>query len=464
VWAPIQPLRAAPAPASPPSSGVRLPRLYVVPIQPAAQDVSPLVPRRVNARLRVDLGSESSLELLVGLGRSVRARPGAIYQAGAAPAPDERAAGARAMKQGLAAYGASRYPEAQRLLLQAIRHFERSSAYLEDVDRLARAFGYLGLCFLRQRKRGLANDAIETAYALDPTLKLEKVSMPRAMRQAVVRAGRRALRRPKGSIQVVTSPEGARVFVDGDEKGKGPLTWRDVLPGRHYVSARAPGHTPRGSVVEVKPSRVMKVSLVLPSAASRLSGAKGLAPAFQAELERRLRAGLVDRRVKPLAHQLAHRLSTDFVLLGSVGRNAQGGYRTRVFLYRDLDRKLVELDTVVLDAELLNLAAGTGKISDAVAAAVARFPVARDITYVRQARVASLARTGRGGHGALVGLSPGGERGRVHSTRRPWYLRWTFWGAVIGVVVAGGLAGLGVGLYQATHQPVRGYAVGVEVR
>lgn len=368
------------------------------------------------------------------------------------------------MKQGLAAYRAARYSEAQRLLLEAIRHFERSSAHLEDADRLARTFGYLGLSFLRQRKRGLAEDAIETAYALDPTLKLEKVPMPRSMRRTVLRAGRRALHRAKGVIRVVTSPAGARVFVDGDEKGKAPVTWRDVLPGRHYVSARAPGRLPRGEVVLVKPRRTVKVSLELPTAAPKLSGAKGLAPAFQAELERRLQADLVDRRVKPLAHQLASRLGTDFVLLASVRRDGKGGYRVRSYLYREPDRKLVELDTVALDGELLNLAAGTGKISDAAAAAVASFPVARDITYVRRTRVSPLARAGKHGHGALVGLSPGGGQRRVHSTRRPWYLRWSFWGTVIGVAVAGGLAGLGVGLYQATHQPVRGYSVGVEVR
>jgi len=213
--------------------------------------------------------------------------------------------------------------------------------------------------------------------------------------------------------------------------------------------------------VSVKTGATVKVALTLPDAAPRFSAAKGLAHAFQSELARRLQGGLVDTRVKPLAGQLAARLKADYLVLGATERAAQGGYLLRTWLFRRRDPKLVELDSFAFDGELLNLTTGTGKVADAVAAAVASFPAARDITYIARPRL----RPGAGGGGPtdLVGVVPGDGPTDVHSTRKPWYLRWSFWGTVIGIAVAGGLAGAGVGIYKATHRESSGYRVTVEV-
>ena len=51
----------------------------------------------------------------------------------------------------------------------------------------------------------------------------------------------------------------------------------------------------------------------------------------------------------------------------------------------------------------------------------------------------------------------------MHSTAKPWYLRWSFWGTVIGIVVVGGIAGGSYGLYRATHRESKGYQVTVDV-
>jgi hypothetical protein len=204
----LTPARAAPAAPAPTGSPDRLPRLYVVPVQPGAPDVSPLVARRVSARLRVDLTAESSLELLPPLHKAARARPRAIYQPSAPPAPDERAAGARLLASGLRAYAAKHYLKAQRLLLQAIGHFERSVAHLRDGDRLAKAFGYLGLAFVAPAQVGPRRGSHRDGLCPRSTLKLEKMRMPRALRRRVVRAGRRALRRRKGVLRVSSTPRG----------------------------------------------------------------------------------------------------------------------------------------------------------------------------------------------------------------------------------------------------------------
>ncbi len=449
-------LLAAPAP---PSS--RLPSVYLVPVQRAAGNVSSLIPHRITARLRVDLAALQDVELLPKIGASARRSGGAsIYLAGAKPEPDLRKAATKALAAGLAAYRARRWSEAQRHLLAALKSFEVSAAYLEDGDRLGQVFGYLGLAFLRQGKKALAVDAIETAYAINPTIKLERVSMPRRLRRVVIRAGRRALRRRKATVTVKVEPPGAWVFLDGDEKGKAPFVIRDVLPGRHYFAARAKGRHSRSVVLNIKPGTRRTVTLKLPDSTPRFRKGGGLAHAFLAEIQKRLSASLVDRRIKPLAAQLARRIKADFLLLGSVSRARQGGYLLRSYLFRRAGSKLVEIDSHKLDGELLTLTTTTSKVADQTASAISSFPVKRDITYVSIPRLRP--RRGGDGSGGLVGVTPGGER-RVYSTAKPWYLRWAFWGTVIGVVLAGAVAGGSYGLYRATHQESKGYKVTVSV-
>ncbi|MFH2005592.1 MAG: hypothetical protein ABI333_03285 [bacterium] len=454
-------LGAAPTHARGGTEGSRLPSVYLVPVQRASTNVSSLIPRRITARLRVDLRAQQDIELLAAMGDASSGTQQSIYKSGAKRAPDQRSAGRKDLTTGLAEYKARRYSAAQRHLLSAVRAFEASAAHLEDGDQLARAFGFLGLAFLRQDKNDLAVDAIETAYAINPTLKLEKEPMSRSMRQVVLRAGRRALKRRKARVQLTVTPPGAWVFLDGDEKGKSPFTIKGVLPGRHYLAARMKGRLSRAIIVNVKPGALHTFTLHLPDATPQFKSGKGLAHAFLSELQKRLRSGLVDRRMKPLATQLATRLKADFLLLGAVGRASQGGYLLRSYLFRRSDSKLVELDSYAFDGELLNLAAGTSKVADAASGAASNFPEKRDITYVSVPRLRPEGGGGTG-QGGLVGVIDGGKR-VVHSTAKPWYLRWSFWGTVIGLVVVGGLAGGSYGLYKATHRESSGYQVTVDV-
>jgi tetratricopeptide (TPR) repeat protein len=438
-----------------------LPAVYLVPVQRSVTTVSSLIPGRVQARLRVDLGTEQAMELLPVL---EEAKPGqkesSIYRAGEKPEPDHRKAAMAAMEKGQTAYQAGRFEEAQQQYLTAIGLYEKSLAHLEDGDALATAFGYLGLTMLRLGKTALGRDAIESAYSLNPALKLEKLPLPARVRNQVIAAGRRALNRRKGTIEINVDPPGAWVFVDGDEKGKAPLVHQGVLPGRHYVSARMKGRLARSVVVEVKTGATVKVDLTLPDRAPQFATGAGLAHAFQAEVVKRIQGGLVDRQVKPVATQLASRLRADYLVLGGLDRSEQGGYLLRTWIFRARDQKLVELDSFALDGELLNLSTGTRKAADAVAAAVASFPEARDINFVAKPRL----RPGAGaGPSDLVGVTPGGGPTEVHSTRKPWYLRWSFWGTVIGIVVAGGAAGAGYGIYMVTNRESAGYRVSVEV-
>lgn len=54
-----------------------------------------------------------------------------------------------------------------------------------------------------------------------------------------------------GELRLSSVPEGARFYVDGEARGKGPLTVASVKPGRHRVRAELDGYDTAERVVEV---------------------------------------------------------------------------------------------------------------------------------------------------------------------------------------------------------------------
>ena len=67
----------------------------------------------------------------------------------------------------------------------------------------------------------------------------------------------------KASIKFSSTPPGAKVTVDGKERGVTPLTVTDLSPGTHKVMISSEGHRPRQETVEVKPGKVLDLALTL---------------------------------------------------------------------------------------------------------------------------------------------------------------------------------------------------------
>jgi hypothetical protein len=183
-----------------------------------------------------------------------------------------------------------------------------------------------------------------------------------------------------------------------------------------------------------------------------------LESAFQEEAARRAATGVVDARVKPLAEKLGQRLRADYLLLGFVSP-APGGYRLRTFFFRQRGSRLVELESIELDGELQNLAAGLFRLSDQVHGAITHFPEARDI--------GTAGPDGAGLPGTLGQTAPptsdnrllaplaSGEKTVTARASKPIYKRWWFW-TLIGAAVAGGVTGGVVAATSRGNEP--GYA------
>jgi hypothetical protein len=85
-------------------------------------------------------------------------------------------------------------------------------------------------------------------------------------KQQVVRA---KLLPPPATLRVEANVPGARVLLDGEEKGTTPLELSNVSPGRHEVGVSAEGYESHTETVEVESGgkRDIKVDLVSPLAA-----------------------------------------------------------------------------------------------------------------------------------------------------------------------------------------------------
>lgn len=67
----------------------------------------------------------------------------------------------------------------------------------------------------------------------------------------------------KGSVEIITQPPGATIFVDGKERGSSPLTMGGLKPGKHTLLAKKDLYTETSTEVNIKRWKKEKVSISL---------------------------------------------------------------------------------------------------------------------------------------------------------------------------------------------------------
>ena len=70
-------------------------------------------------------------------------------------------------------------------------------------------------------------------------------------------------RPPAATLRVLSTPEGATVWIDGEERGPAPLTVEDLPPGVHIVEGRAEGYRSAEREVTAEPERQVTIRLQL---------------------------------------------------------------------------------------------------------------------------------------------------------------------------------------------------------
>ncbi len=144
----------------------------------------------------------------------------------------------------------------------------------------------------------------------------------------------------KGSLRIDSTPEGAEVFVDGEDAGKAPVVIRELPKGAHYLRAVLPSGEQWGALARVEgDGGRMRAQ----------SGAEGPAAEIDAEL--------AENRLEPRAlesvKQVAATTGAALVVFGALHRTIDG-LGLDAFLFQSQGGHLVRLGRVAFDNELLD--------------------------------------------------------------------------------------------------------------
>lgn len=166
---------------------------------------------------------------------------------GSPPLPDPEEA-PDAVLQGALDDARARYLEgdfagSQQRATDAATRFEASGAFRVGTDWQA----YVDAMVLRSvsaRRLGRDADADEQLRrlaAVAPAAKLDPDITPEKTAERWAELVAELWARPRAQIEVVSTPPGAHVVVDGKAAGRAPVVVRDVLPGTHFVGLSADG-------------------------------------------------------------------------------------------------------------------------------------------------------------------------------------------------------------------------------
>ncbi len=143
-----------------------------------------------------------------------------------------------ALDEAISAYNDDDWPTALADSARALKSFEEGPAFTSDdlAWGLYRDILSLrALTYLKMRKRHDADEAVRALLVVLPRWAPNREKAPPDLIRHVddVKDELRAL--PPASIEVQSRPSGAKVIVDGRERGRSPLIVDGLAPGMHYV-------------------------------------------------------------------------------------------------------------------------------------------------------------------------------------------------------------------------------------
>lgn len=169
------------------------------------------------------------------------------------------AAGRRLLEDGRTLHDQAQPEEAIPVLEQAVRTLTEAMVATDDSRELWETYLYLGSAYTAENKGKNASEAWSAAVALNP----ERQPDAARMAPGIVQGYRdvRAARLAKPGKLKVDAPGGAKVFVNGLERGTGTVSLNGLPPGTVHVRVRADGGSTDYAAAEVVSGETTTVAL-----------------------------------------------------------------------------------------------------------------------------------------------------------------------------------------------------------
>ena len=268
-------------------------------------------------------------------------------------------------------FSAGQHEQALVNFKQALKLYEAGLASVSRVDALTETLGYLGATSLLLKYDGDARDYFRQVIGMVPEAEpLDE--FPQQVKDFFNKEKKKRLKKKRGVLKITTTPPGALIRVDGEEKGKSPLTVKGLVRGFHYVQASDEAAGAAALKVKVKSrkptSAELKLSMDLgPPADQKVD------PALEAELKALAAKGVLDDDFKAKARKAAKATSSQYVVVGNIATQG-AGFVMSTFVYGVKEQQVVALDELKFRANMSSAFIQAVAFSKAVEAAVNQFP------------------------------------------------------------------------------------------
>jgi hypothetical protein len=295
--------------------------------------------------------------------------------------------------------------EAQRRAQAAIGAFEMA---LVSVKRASLTDAYmldaLALCRMNQRRQ--CAEGFARVITFRESIEYDSERYPADYAALFAQTAQRVLAGPRGSVQIVTEPAGAEVFVDGRSFGAAPALADGLLIGDHFVTIKRVGFEKLIARVTVERDRTATARFPLQPIQRALLLERDLS---------RLPTELGEDRAGPVISGLSGYLFANQAVIGLLRPGQGGGIDVALYLYDLRTRFLLkERHATVPDAEA----------TDRTTALLAELYDDVDLS---------------GNVAAPEDAAP-----RVVEPARPLWQQWWFWTAIGVVLVSGTVVALTV--------------------
>jgi tetratricopeptide (TPR) repeat protein len=243
---------------------------------------------------------------------------------------------------------------------EAVASFQAAAALLEDSAELADAHAALAAELYLTANDDEAKRELESAVSLAPKRAFAGEATSPLFAAVVRRAREASASLERSRIRFESTPDRARVQLDGAEAGRTPLEIRDVPAGEHLFRILLPTGRVEGGVLQLSGARAERAGASL----------GGSGP--QAKLLAALSKGRLDAEAANLASQTAAGAGAEFLVFGCLV--VQGSdLALESFLYSAARGEVARLPAQRFDLELLSAGTALFKVAGEIAARVERF-------------------------------------------------------------------------------------------